>query len=99
MRASVKCWMDVDPGRDTQPGREGHLLLVADGLKGRSDSVSGAFPQTIVQICIIHLPRNTLTYSSKTYLVEIAKDLKPIYTAPSAKAAWAEFEIFDEEMG
>ena len=42
--------------------------------------------------CVIHLIRATLRYASRTYWDQLAKDLKSIYTAPSAEAAWAAFE-------
>ena len=44
-----------------------------------------------------HLIRNTFRYASKKYWGQIAVDLKPIYLAPSRKAAWAAFEEFEEK--
>jgi len=42
--------------------------------------------------CIIHLIRGTFRYASKRYWDQLARDLRPIYTAVSAEAAWAAFE-------
>src|SRR4051794_17680789 len=49
------------------------------------------FPLATVQTCVIHLIRGTFRYASKRYWEALAKDLRPIYTAPSAEAAWAAF--------
>ena len=45
------------------------------------------FPQTTVQTCIVHLIRNSLKYVPRRELAEVARDLKPIYTATGADAA------------
>ncbi len=60
------------------------------------ESVNAVFDETIVQTCVVHLIRNTFKYSSKRYWAEIARDLKPVYTAVNAAAAQAAFEWFDE---
>ncbi|MGZ4556751.1 MAG: IS256 family transposase [Mycobacteriaceae bacterium] len=73
------------------------FYLVCDGLKGMPQSVNTVFPDTIVQTCVVHLIRNTFKYSSKRYWAEIARDLKPVYTAVNADAALAAFESFDEK--
>jgi putative transposase len=73
------------------------FYLVCDGLKGMPDSVNTVFTDTIVQTCVVHLIRNTFKYSSKRYWPEIARDLKPVYTAVNADAAAAAFEAFEEK--
>jgi putative transposase len=75
------------------------FYLVCDGLKGMPESVNTVFKETIVQTCVVHLIRNTFRYSSKKYWGEIARDLKPVYTAVSAAAAEEAFESFDEKWG
>jgi len=75
------------------------FYLVCDGLKGMPDSVNAVYKETIVQTCVVHLIRNTFKYSSKKYWAEIARDLKPVYTAVSPSAAEAAFESFRREMG
>ena len=63
------------------------LMLVCDGLKGLPDAVNSVWDQTVVQTCIVHLLRNSFKYASKRDWAEVAKDLKPVYTAPSEAAA------------
>ena len=64
-----------------------------------SDSVNAIYPDTIVQACVVHLIPNTFWYSSKRYRDELARDVKAIYTAANADAAWVEFEALDEKWG
>jgi putative transposase len=73
------------------------FYLVCDGLKGMPDSVNTVFTDTIVQTCVVHLIRNTFKYSSKRYWAEIARDLKPVYTAVNADAAAAALDTFEEK--
>ena len=80
-------------------GVEDVFFIICDGLKGLPDSVGAAFPQAVVQTCVIHLIRNTFKYASKKYWQQIAADLKPIYRAPTREQAWAAFEEFEEKWG
>jgi putative transposase len=70
------------------------LMLVCDGLKGLPDSVNTVWERTIVQTCVVHLLRNSFRYASKRDWPELAKDLKPVYTAPSEAAALDRFAEF-----
>src|SRR3954451_14331201 len=62
-------------------------ILVCDGLTGLPDAVAAVWPQAIVQTCIVHLLRNSFRYASRKDWPSLAKDLKPIYTAPTEAAA------------
>ena len=62
-------------------------ILVCDGLSGLPDAVNSVWPQTIVQACVVHLIRASFRYASRRDWPELAKDLKPIYTAPTEAAA------------
>jgi transposase-like protein len=72
------------------------LMLVCDGLKGLPDAVNAVWADTVVQTCVVHLLRNSFRYASKKDWSQLAKDLKPIYTAPSADAALDRFAEFSE---
>src|SRR6266567_1471616 len=69
-------------------------MLVCDGLKGLPDAVSTVWEKTIVQTCIVHLLRNSFKYASKKDWAQIAKDLKPVYTAASEAEALDRFADF-----
>ena len=62
-------------------------ILVCDGLTGLPDAVASVWPQTIVQNCVVHLLRASFRYASRRDWSAIARDLKPIYTAPTEAAA------------
>jgi putative transposase len=72
-------------------------IVVCDGLKGLPDAVATVWPQTVVQTCIVHLLRNSFRYASKKDWSQIARDLKPVYTAPSEAAALDRFAEFSEK--
>jgi transposase-like protein len=69
-------------------------MVVCDGLKGLPDAIAEVWPQAVVQTCIVHLIRASLRYASKADWGVIAKDLKPIYTAPTESAALDAFAEF-----
>jgi transposase-like protein len=69
-------------------------MLVCDGLKGLPDAVNSVWEKTVVQTCIVHLLRNSFKYASKRDWAEVAKDLKPVYTAASEAAALDAFAEF-----
>ncbi|ALE86037.1 hypothetical protein XF36_25270 [Pseudonocardia sp. HH130629-09] len=58
-------------------------IAVCDGLTGLGEVITTVWPQTIVQTCVLHLIRNSFRYASRKYWDQIAKDLRPIYTAPT----------------
>ena len=69
-------------------------LVVCDGLKGLPQAIETVWPQAITQTCVVHLLRNSFRYASKKDWSSIAKDLKPVYTAPSEQAALDAFAEF-----
>src|SRR4051795_1056576 len=95
---SAKFWMSVLTDLRNRGVRD-VFFVVCDGLKGLPDSVNAVFPMAIVQACVIHLIRATLRYASRKYWDQLARDLKPIYTAPTQEAAWAAFEELEEKWG
>jgi putative transposase len=71
------------------------LIAVVDGLKGFPEAINAAFPQTLVQTCIVHLLRNALAYVSWQDRRQVVAALKPIYQAPTADAALAALDAFE----
>jgi putative transposase len=80
-------------------GVEDVCMVVCDGLKGLSDSITTTWEYAVVQTCVLHLIRNTFRYASKKYWEALARDLKPIYTAVNEADAAARFEEFTETWG
>jgi putative transposase len=75
------------------------LICCVDGLKGFPEAIEAIFPKTTVQTCIVHLIRHSLKYVPRREREQVARDLKPIYTAVDADAAQSELERFDETWG
>lgn len=73
------------------------LVLCCDGLKGLPDAARTVWEHVDVQLCVVHLVRNSLRYASKKHWGEITKALKGIYTAPSLDAAETRFETFADK--
>ena len=71
------------------------LIAVVDGLKGFPEAINAAFPQTLVQTCVVHLLRNALAYVSWQDRKHVVAALKPIYKAPTADAALLALEDFE----
>ncbi|MBE2281841.1 MAG: IS256 family transposase [Prosthecobacter sp.] len=91
----AKFWMKVFNDLKTR-GVADILIAVTDGLKGMPEALSAVFPSTTLQTCIVHLIRNSLDYASWKDRKLLAAAIKPIYTAPSAEAAQAELDAFEQ---
>ena len=89
----AKYWMRVCSEIKNRGTRD-VLMVVCDGLKGLPDAVNSVWEKAIVQTCIVHLLRNSFKYASKRDWAQIAKDLKPVYTAVSESEALDRFAEF-----
>jgi putative transposase len=66
-----------------------------DGLKGFPEAIEAVFPATSVQLCLVHMVRNSLSYVGWKERKEVAQDLKAIYRAATeaeAEQALSRFE-------
>lgn len=91
----AKFWMKVFNDLKTR-GVGDILIAVTDGLKGMAEALTVVYPATTLQTCIVHLIRNSLDYASWKERRQLAAAIRPIYTAPSAEAAEAELNQFEE---
>jgi putative transposase len=94
----AKFWMQVLTDLK-QRGVRDILICCVDGLKGFPEAIEAIFPATTVQTCVVHLLRLSLKYVPRREREQVARDLKPIYTAIDADAAHRELERFDEKWG
>ena len=94
----AKFWMQVLTDLKTRGVRD-ILICCVDGLTGFPDAIEAIFPATTVQTCLVHLIRSSLKYVPRREREQVARDLKPIYTAKDADQAHAELELFDEKWG
>ncbi len=63
------------------------FIACVDGLKGFPEAIEAAFPEALVQLCIVHMVRHSLNYVSWKQRKAVASDLRHIYTAPTEEAA------------
>jgi transposase-like protein len=80
-------------------GIEDILIASVDGLKGFPEAINATFPQTEVQLCIVHQIRNSLKYVASKDQKEFIKDLKLVYQATSKEAAEFELDRLEEKWG
>jgi len=94
----AKYWLQVLTELKNR-GVEDVCMVVCDGLKGLPDAIGTVWPQAITQTCIVHLMRASFRYAARQDWDKISKALKPVYTAPTAKAAEDRFLDFQEAWG
>jgi putative transposase len=94
----AKFWMQV-LSELKQRGVQDILVCCVDGLKGFPEAIEAIYPNTVVQTCVVHLIRHSLKYVPRREREQVARDLKPIYTAIDADAAQAALEAFDDKWG
>ena len=91
-----KFWLNVLTELKNR-GVQDILIACVDGLKGFPDAIETLFPKTEVQLCIVHMIRNSLKYVSWKERKVVARDLKAIYKASSAEEAEQALEAFAEK--
>ena len=68
-------------------GVEQIYIACVDGLKGFEEAIHAIFRNTTVQLCIVHMVRNSTKYVSYKDLKQVTTDLKRIYTAATEELA------------
>ncbi len=77
-------------------GIQDTFIVCCDGLKGLPDAIRATWPQAEVQLCVVHLVRSSLRYTSRKDWGPVCRELREIYTAPTVDAATARFAEFVE---
>ena len=80
-------------------GVEDILIACVDGLKGFPEAINTVFPGTEIQLCIIHLIRNTLRYIASKDQKLFMKELRLVYSAPTEEAALIALDKLEENWG
>lgn len=92
----AKFWLSVLTELKNR-GVEDIFITCVDGLKGFPDAILAAFPKAKVQLCIVHMVRNSLKYVSYKDRKACAQDLKRIYQSVTAEQALEELEAFSDK--
>jgi putative transposase len=82
----AKFWLQVLTELKNR-GLQDIFIACVDGLKGFPQAIEPVYPQTTVQLCIVHLVRGSLQYVNGKERRTVAQDLRAIYQAPTAEAA------------
>ncbi len=80
-------------------GVEDILIACVDGLTGFPEAISSLYPQTEIQLCIIHQIRNSLKYVASKNQKAFMADLKPVYRASSKENAEIALDQLEEKWG
>ncbi len=76
------------------------LIACCDGLTGLPEAIEATFVHTTVQTCVVHLIRASMRFVSYTDRKTLARELKTVYTAPTADAAeTALLELAESDIG
>lgn len=92
----AKFWLQVITEMKNR-GVKDIFIASVDGLKGFPEAIETVFPQTRVQLCIVHLVRHSLRYVSWKKRKEMATDLKSIYQASTVDQAVENLEAFADK--
>jgi putative transposase len=91
----AKFWMQVVTELKNR-GVNDIFIACVDGLKGFPEAIEAVFPQTQVQLCMVHLVRHSLSYVSHKDRKQVATDLKEIYQAATLAEAERHLAEFEE---
>lgn len=75
------------------------LIACIDGLTGFPEAIASLYPQTEVQLCIIHQIRNSMKFVASKNQKAFMADLKPVYRASSKENAEAALDTLEEKWG
>ncbi|UXK14325.1 IS256 family transposase (plasmid) [Erwinia pyrifoliae] len=89
----AKFWLSVLTELKNR-GLQDILIACVDGLKGFPDAINSVYPQTHIQLCIIHMVRNSLKYVSWKDYKAVTGGLKTVYQAPTEEAALMALDKF-----
>ena len=91
-------WLGVLNDLKTR-GVEDVLIACIDGLKGFPEAINSVFPQTEIQLCVVHQIRNSLKHISSKNKKEFMVDLKTVYQAASKEVAEYNLLKLEEKWG
>ncbi len=89
----AKFWLNVLTELKNR-GLNDILIACVDGLKGFPDAINTVYPKARIQLCIVHMVRNSLRFVSWKDYKAVTRDLKAIYQAPTEEAGQQALEAF-----
>ena len=95
---SAKFWLSVLTALRNRGVRD-ILIVCCDGLTGLPEAINTAFPDTVVQTCVVHVVRNAMKFVSYQDRKKIAAGMRSIYTSPTVEAAELALKDLDTQWG
>lgn len=92
----AKFWLGVITELKNR-GVQDFFIACVDGLKGFVEAIESVYPKTQVQLCIVHMVRNSVRYVNWKDRKTLCADLKTIYTAATEQQAEMALEAFAEK--
>lgn len=92
----AKFWLSVVTELKNR-GVQDIFIACVDGLKGFPEAIEAVFPQTQVQLCLVHLVRYSLAFVSFKDRKAVVADLKQIYQAATEEQAAHQLEAFAQK--
>ncbi|KKK97755.1 hypothetical protein LCGC14_2649580, partial [marine sediment metagenome] len=92
----AKFWLSVITELQNR-GVKDIFIACVDGLKGFPEAIESVFPQTQVQLCIVHMIRNSIRYVNWKDRKQLCTDLKTIYTSATEQQAETALEEFAQK--
>jgi len=94
----AKFWLQVLTDLQNR-GVQDILIASVDGLTGFPEAINAIFPQTEVQLCIVHQIRNSLRYVASKDQKQFAKELKGVYQAFTKEEAETALDAMEAKWG
>jgi putative transposase len=94
----AKFWLQVVTELKNR-GVQDIFIACVDGLKGFPEAIEVVYPKTAVQLCIVHMVRNSLNYVSWKLRKLVAADLRSIYTSATEQEAQMRLQEFEDKWG
>jgi len=91
----AKFWLNVLTELQNR-GLQDILIACVDGLKGFPDAINSAYPNTRIQLCIVHMVRNSVRYVPWKDYKSVTADLKRIYQSATEDEALLALDQFSE---
>lgn len=91
----AKFWLSVLTDMKNR-GLKDIFVACIDGLTGFAEAIHTAYPQTKVQLCVVHLVRAAMKYVVERDARAVARDLRKIYNAATLEEAERELENFSQ---
>ena len=82
----AKFWLSVLTDLQTR-GLKDILIVCIDGLSGFPAAIESVYPHAKIQLCIVHMVRNSIKYVTYQDRKELCGDLKLVYSAVNEKQA------------